>query len=398
MPRVVLTVLLAIVLAAPGLAQAPPDAQSLLQRAGDAYRGLTSYHVECQMEVHQVTGDGPEQTLQAPMVMAADLAGRVRLEIRHEQAGALVVSNGRTLSSYMSQLKQYTQKPAPARPDSAKVPVPPQGSPLQRYFALPQGIHGATIEGPATVTVDGQGHDCWLVRCDVTPEQALAADSAASAISFLWVDRASAFVLRDSQVVTLHSPADGTMQVTTRLLQVTRQAMNTPPPDSDFVFVPPAGARKVDAFGSAESVARAESFVGKPAPPFTLTGVKGSTVSLANYKGKVVLLDFWASWCMPCRIEMPLVQKLYDEFKPKGLVVFGVNVMDEMAPIKRFLADNHVELPILRDRDGAVAQSYQAEGLPTVVVIGKDGRISSYFTGVRDEDTLREALAKAGMK
>lgn len=398
MLRVALTALLALVLVSPGLAQPPPDAQSLLQRAGDTYRALSSYHVESVMDVRQVTGDGPEQTLNAPLVMAGDRSGRVRLEVRHPQAGALVVSDGRILSTYMAQFQQYTQKPAPAPPDSATVPLPPPGSPLQRYFALPQGIRGATVTGTETVEVGGQPRDCWVVRCDMTPDQALAADSASRAITVLWLDRANGLVQRDSTVLTMHDPMSGATQVVTRLLRVAYQAVDTPPPDSVFVFTPPQGAKLVSAFGPPQSTALAEEFVGKPAPAFTLTGVKGSTISLAKYKGKVVLLDFWATWCRPCRIEMPLVQKLYDEFKAKDLVVFGVNLMEEPAQVKSFLAENGIGFPILLDRDGKVAARYKAEGIPTLVIIGKDGNVSSYFTGLREEDVLREALAKAGMK
>jgi peroxiredoxin/outer membrane lipoprotein-sorting protein len=397
MLRAVLAVLFALLMAAPGLAQTP-DAQSLLQRAGDAYRALSSYHVEGMMDVRQVTGDGPEQTLQAPLVMAGDRSGRVRLEVRHAQAGALVVSDGRTLSTYMATLGQYMQKPAPPHADSAAVPVPPQGSPLQRYFVLPQGVRSATVEGTAAVELGGQVRDCWVVRCDVTPEQALAADSAALSLDFLWLDRERGLVLRDSSVLTLHEPMSGAVQVTTRTLRVTHLAVDAPPPDSVFAFTPPAGAKLVSAFGSPQGMALAEEFEGKPAPAFTLTGVKGSTVSLARYKGKVVLLDFWATWCRPCRIEMPLVQKLYDEFKAKGLVVFGVNLMEEPGQVKRFLADNGISFPILLDREGKVAKDYKAEGIPTLVIVGKDGKVSSYFTGLREEDVLREALAKAGMK
>ena len=201
MLRVALTALLALVLVSPALAQAPPDAQSLLQRAGDTYRALSSYHVESVMDVRQVTGDGPEQTLNAPLVMAGDRSGRVRLEVRHPQAGALVVSDGRTLSTYMSQLQQYTQKPAAARCGQ------------RRRADAAAGLAAAALLHPAAgdpqrerrgdgepVELDGQKRDCWLVRCDMTPEQALAADSAARAISFLWLDRERGLVLRDSTV------------------------------------------------------------------------------------------------------------------------------------------------------------------------------------------------------
>ncbi len=398
MLRVALTVLLALTLVAPGRAQAPPDAQSLLQRTGDAYRGLVSYHVESLMDVRQVTGGGPEQSLQTPLVMAGDRSSRVRMEIRHPQMGATLISDGHQLTTYMAQLQQYTQKPAPAPPDSGRIPPPPQGSPLKPYFNLPQGVRSATVMGSEAVEIGDRSFDCWVVRCDMTPEQALAADSAARAISTLWLDKERGLVLRDSAEFVVHDPATGTAQVTTRLLRTTHLGVDATLPDSLFAFVPPADAKLVSAFGPPQSSALAEEFEGKPAPAFTLTGVKGSTVSLAKYKGKVVLLDFWATWCRPCRIEMPLVQKLYEELKAKGLVVFGVNLMEEPAPVKRFLADNGISFPILLDREGKVAKDYKAEGIPTLVIVGRDGKVSSYFTGLREENVLREALAKAGIE
>jgi thiol-disulfide isomerase/thioredoxin len=111
-----------------------------------------------------------------------------------------------------------------------------------------------------------------------------------------------------------------------------------------------------------------------------------------------VLLDFWATWCRPCRIQTPRVEAIYKEFKPRGLVAFAVNFAEQPATVKGFLAKNPHELPVLLDPTGEVGRRYQAEAIPTMVVIGRDGKVSSYFTGVRDESVLREALAKAGMK
>jgi thiol-disulfide isomerase/thioredoxin len=174
--------------------------------------------------------------------------------------------------------------------------------------------------------------------------------------------------------------------------------VNQPLPDSLFTFDPPGDAKRVESLGAQAAGETESELVGKPAPPFTLKGVRGSTVSLASYKGKVVLLDFWATWCRPCRIEMPRVDALYKEFKPKGLVVFGVNYAEDPATVKGFLASNPYSMPILLDVKGEVGRRYKADGIPTLVVIGRDGKVSSYFTGVREEEILRRALAKAGMK
>ena len=84
--------------------------------------------------------------------------------------------------------------------------------------------------------------------------------------------------------------------------------------------------------------------------------------------------------------------------KAKGLAVFGVNYAEDPATVRGFLAQNPLTIPVLLDEKGEVGQRYQATAIPTLVVIGKDGKVSSYFQGVREEDVLRKALAKAGIK
>ena len=392
----ILAALLVLTIAGPVRAEPAPDARALLQQVSEAYRALTSYHFEGLMSIRM--SGAVEQSLDVPLVLAADRAGRSRLDIHNLQMGGLSVSDGKQTSIYVYSLNQYTQKPAEAVPDSAGMPRPPQNSPLMRYFDLPQGLKSADITGEQSVTIDGAPADCWVVRCDMTPPQALAADSTARATATFWVEKARALVLRDSVSISLRNPATGANMVMDQVIRFALGRVNETLPDSLFAFAPPAGATQVQAFGPQASAETPSPLVGKPAPPFTLKGVKGSTVSLASYKGKVVLLDFWATWCRPCRIEMPRVEALYKEFKARGLVVFGIDYAEDPATVKAFLAKNPYTIPILLDVKGDAGRLYQAEGIPTLVVIGKDGRISSYFTGVREESALREALAKAGMK
>jgi peroxiredoxin len=205
-------------------------------------------------------------------------------------------------------------------------------------------------------------------------------------------------VLRDSTSIRLRNPQTGADMVMDQVTSFTLARVDEALPDSLFTFVPPAGATLVQAFGPPAAAEPPSELVGKPAPSFTLKGVKGSTVSLASYKGKVVLLDFWATWCGPCRIEMPRIEKLYQEFKAKGLVVFGVNYAQDPATVRDFLTKNPYTIPILLDPTGDVGQRYAASAIPTMVVIGRDGRVSAYFQGVRDDEVLRAALAKAGIK
>ena len=392
-----LAILLALVLVAPVRAEQAPDARALLQKVGDAYRALSSYHFEGRMRI-RVSGAGPGQDMDVPLVVAADRAGRLRVDLRDPQRGAPTVSDGKQTTTYVYSLKQYVQKPAETERDTAGMPKPPASSPLTRYFGLLQGLRSASIIGEQPVSVGGRNVDCWVVRCDMTPPQALAADSTARAVATFWVDKERALVLYDSTSVSMHNPTTGAALGMDQVTSFGLGRVNEEVPDSFFVFTPPPGATLVQTLGPQPGAETPSELVGKPAPPFTLKGVKGSTVSLASYKGRVVLLDFWATWCGPCRIEMPRVEKLYRELKAKGLVAFGVNYAEDPATVRGFLTKNPYTIPILLDPKGEVGQRYQAEGIPTLVVIGKDGKVSSYFTGVREEEVLREALAKAGIK
>ena len=123
MLKPILAALLAITLAGPVRAEPAPGARALLQKVSDVYRALTSYHFEGAMNIHM--SGGTEQDVDVPLVVAADRAGRLRLDIRHPQMGGLLVSDGRQTSTYVYSLNQYTQKPAEAVPDSAGMPRPP---------------------------------------------------------------------------------------------------------------------------------------------------------------------------------------------------------------------------------------------------------------------------------
>jgi peroxiredoxin/outer membrane lipoprotein-sorting protein len=396
MLKPILAALLALTLAGPSRAAPAPDARALLQQVSDAYRALTSYHYEGTIDIRM--SGGMDQSLQVPLILAADRAGRVRLDLRHPQQGGLLVSDGRQTSTYVYSLNQYTQSPAEAVADSSSMPKPPPNSPISRYFDPLQGLKTTDIVGEQPVTVGGTTADCWVVRCDMAPPQTLAADSTARATVTFWVEKTRTLVLRDSINIGLRNPSTGTDMRMDQVTSFTLGRTNEVLPDSLFAFAVPADAKLVQAFGPQAGPEVPSPLIGKPAPPFTLKGVKGSTVSLASYKGRVVLLDFWATWCRPCRIEMPRVEALYKEFKAKGLVVFGVNVAEDLATVKGFLAQNPYTMPILLDLKRDASQLYQAEAIPTLVVIGRDGKISAYFQGVREESVLREALAKAGMK
>lgn len=137
-----------------------------------------------------------------------------------------------------------------------------------------------------------------------------------------------------------------------------------------------------------------------PAVDFTLTDQYGNTHSLSDYKGKTIFLNFWATWCPPCRAEMPDIQKIYETADTEGdnaLVVLGVaapnygNEKDEEG-IKQFLKDNGYTYPVLMDTNADLFESYGVFSYPTTFMIDKDGNVFGYASGQLSEDTMRSII------
>lgn len=110
-----------------------------------------------------------------------------------------------------------------------------------------------------------------------------------------------------------------------------------------------------------------------PTPDFTLSTPEGKKISLKDFRGKIVFLNFWASWCTPCREEMPSMEKLYQEFKDKNFVILAVNVKDRKQEALDFVRDLKITYPIAIDPGGQVGLLYGAWGLPTTYLIGPKG-------------------------
>lgn len=122
---------------------------------------------------------------------------------------------------------------------------------------------------------------------------------------------------------------------------------------------------------------------GFPAPVFELETLNGNVARLEDYKGKVVIVNLWASWCGPCKAEMPALQKVSDSLADEGLVVLGVNstVQDSEANARAFVADHALTFAILLDRDGAVGDVYRLRSLPTTFIVDRAGVISDVLIG-----------------
>lgn len=125
---------------------------------------------------------------------------------------------------------------------------------------------------------------------------------------------------------------------------------------------------------------------GAPAPQFTLTARSGANVSLGQYKGQVVMLNFWASWCGPCRQEMPLLDSIYTKYKRMGFTLIGVNVEPDSKSANDWLKQTPVSFPILYDKESRVSKMYDVEGMPSTVIIDRAGKVRALHRGYKPGD------------
>ena len=120
---------------------------------------------------------------------------------------------------------------------------------------------------------------------------------------------------------------------------------------------------------------------GMPASEFILTDLNGRTHSLNEYRGKIVLLNFWATWCKPCTTEMPAMQATYDRLRDKGFVVLAINELEDEAKVREHIKQYGHTFPVLMDRDNKVANQYGVFGLPVSVFVDGQGVVQEYIKG-----------------
>ena len=132
----------------------------------------------------------------------------------------------------------------------------------------------------------------------------------------------------------------------------------------------------------------------KTAPDFNLDQYKGEKLSLSQLKGQVVLINFWASWCIPCKEEMPLLDQMYRKHKPMGFTLLGVNVEPESAKAEALLQQKPVSFPVLFDRQSQVSKLYNVAGMPTSVLIDRNGNVRYLHKGYKpgDENTYLDQI------
>ncbi len=157
-----------------------------------------------------------------------------------------------------------------------------------------------------------------------------------------------------------------------------------------------AAAIAMASIGTLASTAATAALVTKPAPDFTLPSAAGTNLRLQEQRGQVVMLNFWATWCGPCRREMPQLNRLYEKYRKAGFVLLGVNVDENPANAVGVSSKLGVQFPVLFDKDQRVSRLYDLSTMPSTVLIDRDGRVRFIHLGYKDgfEDAYDKQIAE----
>ncbi len=173
---------------------------------------------------------------------------------------------------------------------------------------------------------------------------------------------------------------------------------------ADFSFNPPEGAEKVDSLlvalqagpgkGGGPRRPALHPMVGFKGPPVQLVGLDGTRFDSTQASGKVVVLDFWATWCPPCREGLPVMARIGSDYAEKGVVFRAVNVKEEGSVVRQFLEEAKLDLPVVLDETGKTSADYRVDGIPQTVIIGGDGLVQAVHVGFdgETEAKLRQQL------
>jgi thiol-disulfide isomerase/thioredoxin/outer membrane lipoprotein-sorting protein len=369
-------------------------ARKAVEAVAERYRTLRGYHLEGRGET-RFTSTKDDNSSVNQVRFLVQRPGRLASEVTNPQMTSRLVSNGDSLWTAVPQLGQYTVQPlATVRRDTDSAAFVRQFDPAAAYAHVLDGVREVRPLGKDTVHTKA-----GVVTCE---RYALASEPPTHAGAgvtvhprVLWVDPATRMVLLDSVRIDQQHPQLGAI----RSVNVTRMIVARPDPAfaaDAFAFRPDGGLQRVRRF-MRRSPEHAD-IEGRPARDFTLHTLAGDQpVRLSDQKGKVVLLDFWATWCGPCRGWLPIVAKAQRDYAAKGLQVYAVNLREPDQKVRDYLAKQKIDVPVLMDRTGSVGADYRAASIPLTVVVGRDGRVARVMVGLHGEEDLKDVLHEVGI-
>lgn len=381
-----------------------PAVEALIRQSTAAYSKLTSYqHIETHAWSFKGAQGEQKVTLEYTLAMQRP---NLFLFKANSRGADVIACDGAWLTRCRPVLQdgailryEYTRVPAPATLSGIPL-VNGQAYNVQLSYLVSLMCQGDALADPRERSLLAHGKLGAEAVVDGKPAQTLVITDRDTTIT-LYFDRDAHTLIKVDQLNPYHLN-----DVITETLQEVRTDF---PPDSTlFHYALPEGAVPLKRFADPEEeqskklIARYE---GKPAANFALKDRAGKTVSLSSLKGKVVILDFWASWCGPCKRVMPILEEIHARLAKQGVVVLAIDTWDEPSSCSAFLK-SHPQLtmrvlmdPARLDAERSVARRlYGAYGIPTTVIIDRQGVIRTYANAAHDRAFYMNALKDLGIR
>jgi peroxiredoxin/outer membrane lipoprotein-sorting protein len=344
-------------------------ARAILERTATTYREARSYQIEIR-SLRTLSGDG--RVSESRIDVAEARPGKWRWE----GGGELRVSDGQALWTYRPERGEYT---------AAEVGTT-KPAPIVALEQINEDVTAADIAREETLQIAGKPVDCYVIQVERREWPA-------------GIDPATSFAMYriDKKTFVVHKQVEYTPNSAHTLLYSFLK-WNEAVPEELFAFHPPEGSKKVAAFAAAEGGSEGAAMTGTEAPDFTLKNVDGQAVDLKSYRGKVVLVDFWATWCPPCQEEMPHLEQMHRELREKGLVVLGLDVGESAETVRDFAREHHYTFTLLLGAEPEIAARYHVDGYPTVFLVDRAGKIAGRYSGVPQADLRAEVERVLGVE
>jgi TonB family protein len=407
----ILSALLAVTTAA--RSQTASDPHALMKELAEKYKHPSSYYFDFTTLTHTITEalrSKTDMSVEQAFVLAGDRTGRSFAEIGSPLGLLTFISDGKTKWTLAPQLKQFTKKVIGATTIRAQSEPEPfdiasmLGGDIANVYATQANMLLTQLPRIADRIKNARylpeektelnGKETVALVIEVEYQSSLNGQSSRATF---WVDKERHVIIRQvaQQVSQSRVGQSSTATVTTTFRRV---ELNQPVSDNLFAFRPPADAKEVERLDllALSNPKPDTDLTGHEATDFTLKDLDGREVNLQSLKGKVVVLDFWATWCLPCLVELPHIEKLHKELKDSGVVFLGIN--DEEADTAReFMNSKGYTFASLVDTGKEVGTKYAIEVIPQTIVIDRTGKVVAHYFGTRNEDQLLDGLAKAGV-
>jgi len=381
------------------LCSSAQDAHTFLQTSLEKYVGLTSYYIEGTRE--STTTDAIQHDWHEEIFTLAKAPGKhYHYDIKMHDLWDVVISNGTSEWTFQPWKNEYMRRPAPELRPKASAPDDVIRARAARYAQnYVEDVAHAKFQAEEflpdeVITIAGEQIPCRVVRATYQDAEDMPPPDFPAQATF-WIEKERGIIRKLSTVSryslsTLQPLRQPTTTVTT---SYTKVELGGTVPDGLFNFVPPSSARVVPRLFMNDSNV---DLSGLPAPPLKLQTFDGRPFDDNALKGHPVLLEFWASWCVPCVQQMRSVADLAEKYSEHGLVVVGINWSDDRNTALEFLRKNNYRWLNLRDVKGETAKSWMLNGVPLLAIIGSDGTIAYYHSGYEEPEQIAivESLKK----